>query len=410
MSKVSELSVLKSGAIVQATSLVSLVLANLSLPLVFGRADYGLYTLIMAKALIPLGLIDIPADVAFLSAARGVHGDSPARWQYMPAKMLLSSALALTLAVMSRTSWLGTIAVLAIAVALSMLSSVLHEAYLLGDGVCAIEVAVIMLLTQLAVPILLGALLDPSVTALLAGILAIVLVQHPRRRVARGWRLPRALGLRLLFGAFRRQACASYMSSVIQWAAVLRVGLSSPIDVGPMKLSFAMMNGAQAMVPMSGSIVLSSLALEEPDNRESAVRRLWGVALGLSAALALVLVLLRSVVDRIYGRDYPEVVELLPLAAAGVVGMTVYWLFWPVTGGSEGSSNRRWPHGPLTAVALVTAGSIGIGGASIASGLALYVGGITVGAWVASVQAGVGRWSVLVVLPACVLSAYHVFG
>lgn len=401
-------SILKFGGAVQATSLLSLIVANLALPLVFGREGYSEFTLILAKALIPLGLVDIPADIGYLRIANGADTEGTARWEYMPTKIACSTVLAMLLALLTRTPPGGVLAVVVLATGLSMLSAVLHEAYLASDGRCAVEVSIVMLVTQLAVPVSVGSLLAPPVTALLCGSVAVVLGQHARRRVAAGWRSPGREGLRLLFLTIRNGAIASYMNSVIQWLAVLRVGFNGATEVGSMKLSFALMNGAQAVVPLSGSIVISTIAHVEPDDRQRVIRRLWALAVAASSCMAVGLLLLRSVIVRIYGAEYPEVPSVLPIASAGIVGMVVYWLFWPVVAQeTEDGRVSKQRTRLVTIVALLTALAIVVAAVSITAGLAIYVTGISCGAWAASVQANVGRRSVAVFAPLLALIGLH---
>jgi hypothetical protein len=173
------------------------------------------------------------------------------------------------------------------------------------------------------------------------------------------------------------------MNSAVPWLAVLRLGASEPASSATLKILYSLMNTGQTLLPLSSSAVVAATIGQSPITRRTTVGRLWSIAVAFSVVMSATLLVARNFVAQVYGTDYPGLLALLPLAAAGVVGCTIYWIFWPVQGTSSagGADNAR-----LSALVFVTVLLMLLFGTSTQACLTIYTAAITVGGFIITLR------------------------
>lgn len=387
--------ILRTGGMVELLSLGSLLAANFVLPFAFGREIYADYVVIVAVTFLGMALVNLPADVYYLSV--GTSLGSEQRAGYMPGKLALLGLGVAVIGVAAGRPGVEVGAAVSLALGAGSLSGALHHAYLAKAVRSARMAGVAMALGNFAVPLIavaafgLPAIMAIASTAAFAIGTALVIL----RSCGAHWRW--ALGGKdviLVLAGLRARAVHSSLNSVGQWVGILRLGSIGPIGAtGGLKLLFSVVNSAQAVLPISSSTVLASRTgtTEDLQRQNSAV--LWGLVLIGGTVIALALRLGAPIIEVLYGDSFPELAQGLPLATAGVTPMVTYWAFWPI---SVGNSFRRRLEWSLTAIAVGTVVMMMLVGVSLTSILAIYVGAITTAAFVVSLRIGM-RWRSIMV-------------
>jgi len=394
-------SMLRTGSAVELLSLAGLALGNLVLPLAMGRVSYSTYSTILARALIPVAAVGVPADIAFLRAVRERAESLELGDGYMLCKIGATLLVCVPICLLSGASFRVLLAASAMALGLSSLAAVLHQAYGARAARTALLAGLGMFFAQFGVAIALSRSASPETIAIASGVIAAgtaLLVRLTERRPLQSPQVGEAS--RLIVAGLRSQAWPSYLNSVVQWIAVLRIASVAPGLAGATKLSYSILNAPQALIPLSGAVVLAAGERGSPEWLPL-LRRLWKWVAMAGFVLAVGIRFGEPVVSHVYGKQFPELAEHLALVAAGAAVMPVYWVFWPVAATDR---SGRLGTRVLTAIAIGTGGALAVGAVSVSNALGIYVAGVSLAACTASLQAGVGWLAALTLIGPAVLA------
>lgn len=367
---------LGAGGAVQLLSTLAIIVTNLILPVVMGRDTYGTYVVIVGASFLAQALVSSPADTAYLLKVAPAGSETPiGETGYMPAKALMTSTLAGCAAVGGSLPFTAVVAAMLLAGGQAAATGALHQCYRSGAGKATVKIGALMVVPTALVPLALGSRVGATAIGAVAGALSCLLgfaLQYSRAGTSPLRGIP--LGCREVARALGRQAWPSYLNSAVPWIAILRLGASRPTSTAVLKLSFSLMNSGQSLIPITSSIVLAATLRDAHARRRSTIRLLWCAVCLFGIAVTAGLHILGPFLNRVYGRDYPSLVQHLPLVASGVTACTVYWVFWPITTPGEAAESLGFLLGA------VTIGSVGVMvlfGTSVYACLLIYVVAIT---------------------------------